>query len=380
MATGSPTTLVVVAGLPGPPTATLTDALRTARPGTVSLHHDLSRIDEGIVLRRMISAKQDRTEVLELAHGCVSCTLREDVLPTLRRLAAIPQVRRIVLRLDPVIEPDAVCWAIQQVPLDGRPVTEDLDIEAVVTAIDLRTWLAAATDDRGLAEHGIALTSQDERTLAQVAVGQVEFADAVVMTGAADHAWTMAKTRAVLDRLAPHAPRARLDDFDPIALLERIPADARRGAPDDPHGPVLLGRPPLDTDCGCTTVLFHDSRPFHPARLGFALDALLDGVVRTRGRLWLASRPDSVLWLESAGGGLDLGRVGEWLAASDPADWPDDPQRRAMAALRWHPDYGDRAQDLSILVHDADPEKLLATLRAALLTDAEVAQFAELRG
>ena len=363
MATGSPTTLVVVAGLPDEATATLTEDLRAARPGTVSMHHDLSRVAQGIVLRRLRSAKQNTIEVLELAHGCVSCTLRQDVLPMLGKLAAIPDVRRIVLRLDPVVEPDAVCWAIQQAPVDN------LVIEAIVTALDGGTWLAAATDDRELSEHGLAVNSEDERTLAQVAVGQVEFADALVLTGAADP-----KTRAVLDRLAPRAPRARLVDLDPAALLERIPLDARRGAPDDPHGPVLLGQPPLDTEAGCTTVLFHDARPFHPGRLQFALDALLDGVVRTRGRLWLASQPDAVLWLESAGGGLNLGRVGEWLAASEPEQWPEDPARRAMAALRWHPYYGDRAQDLAILTHEADPALLLAALHAALLTDAELAQ------
>src|ERR1700753_2427956 len=129
MATGSPTTLVVVAGLPDEATATLTEDLRTARPGTVSMHHDLSRVAQGIVLRRLRSAKQNTIEVLELAHGCVSCTLRQDVLPMLAKLAAIPDVRRIVLRLDPVVEPDAVCWAIQQAPVDN------LDIEAIVTAL-----------------------------------------------------------------------------------------------------------------------------------------------------------------------------------------------------------------------------------------------------
>jgi G3E family GTPase len=362
MATGSPTTLVVVAGLPDEATATLTEDLRGARPGTVSMHHDLSRVAQGIVLRRLRSARQNTIEVLELAHGCVSCTLREDVLPMLGKLAAIPDVLRIVLRVDPAIEPDAVCWAIQQTPVDN------LEIEAIVTALDAHTWLAAATDDGELSEHGLAVTPEDERTLAQVAVGQVEFADALVLVGTAD-----AKTRAVLDRLAPRAPRARLTGLDPAALLERIPLDARRGAPDDPHGPVLLGQPPLDTEEGVTTVLFHEERPFHPGRLQYALDALLDGVVRTRGRIWLASQPDAVLWLESAGGGLNLGRVGEWLAAGDPQTWPDDPQRRAMAALRWHPYYGDRAQDLAILVHDGDAQQLLATVRAALLTDSELA-------
>ncbi|HEX3778787.1 MAG TPA: GTP-binding protein [Pseudonocardiaceae bacterium] len=378
MAKRSPTKLVVVAGLPAEASATVTDALLTAQPGTVTLHHDLRRVSEGIVIRRMRSARQDQQVALELAHGCVSCTLREDVLPMLRRLADIPGVRRIVLRLDPAIEPDAVCWAIQQVLVGDRPVGADLDIEAVITVIDPATWLAAATDDKDLAEHGLAITPEDERTLAQVAVGQVEFADAIVLAGEFRHGWTGAKTTAVLNRLAPLAPRARLADLDLLALLARLPVNARRGAPDDPHGPVLLGQPPLDADSGCTTLLFHDQRPFHPQRLHAAFDALLDGVVRTRGRVWVASQPDAVLWLESAGGGLNLGRVGSWLAATDPAEWSAvDPQRQAMAALRWHPYYGDRAQDLSILLHDADPEEITSALRSALLTDAELAEGAE---
>jgi G3E family GTPase len=382
MANGSPTKpvtkrvtkLVIVAGLAAEGSATVTDALLRAEPGTVTLHHDLRRVGEGIVIRRMRSTRQDQSTALELAHGCVSCTLREDVLPTLRRLADIPGVRRIVLRLDSAIEPDAVCWAIQNVLVGPRPVSTDLDIEAVVTVIDPATWLAAATDDKDLAEHGLAVTPEDERTLAQVAVGQVEFADAIVLDGEFRHGWTNAKTTAVLNRLAPLAPRARLAGLDAIALLARLPANARRGAPDDLHGPVLLGQPPLDTDSGCTTLLFHDRRPFHPQRLHLAFDVLLDGVVRTRGRVWVASQPDAVLWLESAGGGLNLGRVGEWLAATDAAEWPDiEPQRQAMAALRWHPYYGDRAQDLAILVHDADPDAVTSALRAALLTDAELA-------
>ncbi len=55
--------------------------------------------------------------------------------------------------------------------------------------------------------------------------------------------------------------------------------------------------------------------PFHPGRLHEAIDDLLDGVVRVRGRAWLASQPDAVVWIESAGGGLGVGNAGRWLAA-----------------------------------------------------------------
>lgn len=80
-----------------------------------------------------------------------------------------------------------------------------------------------------------------------------------------------------------------------------------------------------------------------------------------------------MLWLESAGGGLQIGYAGDWLAAGDADAWQHaDPERGALASLRWHDRWGDRAQELAILVHDADPDNIAAALREALLTDLEL--------
>ncbi|GHF51039.1 ribosomal protein L31 [Amycolatopsis bartoniae] len=136
------------------------------------------------------------------------------------------------------------------------------------------------------------------------------------------------RTAAVLDRVAPAALCA--DIADPLPPL---PADARRGEVTDLHGPLLAGEPPLHPDCGISVLLFTARRPFHPARLHEAIDVLLDGVVRTRGRAWVASQPDTALWIESAGGGLGVGDAGPWLDADDGPGWDDvSPDRRAGAA------------------------------------------------
>ena len=97
-------------------------------------------------------------------------------------------------------------------------------------------------------------------------------------------------------------------------------------------------------------------------------------MVRTRGRIWVATQPDVALWLESAGGGLRVGQAGAWLAAVEDAAWQRaSPERRAKATVEWHPRWGDRMQELAILSHDASPAHLAATLRDALLTDDELA-------
>jgi G3E family GTPase len=287
------------------------------------------------------------------------------MLPLLRTLATTPDVRRVVLHLDPGVEPEPVCWALHHALVGDVTITELAAVEAVIAVVDEGHWLTAATGDEPLGR-----TPDDDRTLAQVAVGQVEFADAIVMTGHAADGWAAARTAAVLDRLAPAAPRASsVHD-----LFDALPDDARRGEVADAHAPLLRWSPPLDPDCGVAITVFEARRPFHPGRLHDAVDVLLEGVVRTRGRIWVATQPDVALWLESAGGGLRVGHAGAWLAAVGDDAWSKtSAERRAKAAVEWHPRWGDRMQEIAILSHDASPGHLVATLREALLTDEELA-------
>lgn len=365
--------LLVLSGLHAPGVEAVIARIRALDPDVAVLHHDLRDIGSGRVHRRLRHADRDDQAVLELAHGCLSCTLREDLLPQLHLLSGPGGPRRIVLHLDPALEPEQVCWSLLHVLVDGAPITDRVDLRGVITCIDPGSWLEDATGDAAPAEHGLAELPDDERTVAQIAVGQAEFADVLVHTGTAD-AWRLARTDAVLERLAPAAARMLLSRVDARVLLADLPPSARRGRPDDVHGPLLRGQPPLGRDCGVQLSVFSARRPFHPERLHEAIDALLDGVVRTRGRIWLATRPDAVLWLESAGGGLRIGHAGEWLAAAGADEWAAaDPERRALASLGWHPRFGDRAQDVAVLSHDADPAGIEAALAAALLTDAELA-------
>lgn len=369
--------LVLVSGLAPAPNDELA-ALLHGRPGTAVVHHDLREISSGVVRRRLRLGALDELTVLELAHGCVNCTLREDLLPLLRRLARMPEVDRIVVRLDEAMEPEPVSWAIGNVLVGDRPVLDDVEPEAVFTVLDCATWLADATGDELLAERGLQGSPEDERTVAQVALAQVESADLLVLAGAATDAWGAAKAAAVLDRVAPGVPRVELGRTDVAGLFAAIPADARRGEVTDMHGALLRGAPPLQADCGIELYTFTAQRPFHPERLHDAIDMLLDGVVRTRGRAWVASQPDVAFWIESAGGGLGIGHAGPWLASPSGPDWAEvSPERRTLASLRWDPMYGDRAQELVVVTDQASPDEIEAALHGALLTDAELAEGEE---
>lgn len=364
--------LLLIGGLAGRAARRLVG--RLAERGTAVVQYDLRRIADGEVHRRLRLNSREHDDVLHLRHGCVSCTVRIDLLPLLRDLAADAAVRRIVVRLDEAMEPDRVCWELRHAVLGDGTVLDHVAIEGVVTVLDGASWLADATGDDLMAERGLAGAPDDDRTVAQVALSQVEAADVLVLSGAAPDNWVTARTGAVLDRIAPAAAIVHLSTVDPAELRAAIAPSAGRGELPDPHGALVRGQPPLEPDCGVALCTFVAHRPFHPQRLYDTVDVLLDGVVRARGRVWVASRPDAVLWLESAGGALGLGHAGSWLAADDGPVWADvSPERRTCASLRWHPVWGDRAQELVIVTHRADPADIERALDTALLTDAELA-------
>ena len=335
--------------------------LRT--PGTLVVEH---RFDGHVVRRTTVNLQHGLLTTaeagLELAHGCVSCTIRNDLMVLLRVLHRRDDVDRIVVHLAPWLEPEPICLAIDHVRVcvapgyvDG-PAALDVSIDAVVTCVDSAVWLSQALGDAEL---------DDGRTCAQVVVGQAEFADVAVLSRADPF------LAGVLRRLSP---RARITvGADGIEhVLANLYRDARRGRSDDPHGPLLAGQPPLDSRGPINLIEFNARRPFHPQRLHACLDLLLEGVIRTRGRLWLASQPEHAMWLESAGGGLRINSAGKWLAAlTGPEVDGVDAERRAFAELRWAERYGDRHTAMTILLCGADAAEIRNGLDGALLTDDE---------
>lgn len=370
MLTDARTPVILVAGMTAAGSQAIADALLDEH--TMVVHHDLSQLAHGVVRRRVRRGASDRTTVRNLAHGCVSCAVREELLPLLRTVAGGPKGRRIVLHLDPALEPETVCWAVDHLVVDGHTGIDGMRVQAVLTVLDAACWLADATGAELLSDRGLAAWPGDGRTVAQLAVGQVEFADAVVVAGAASDVGTAQRTDAVLDRLAPTVPRVRAAGLDAAALLAAVPSGSRRGRVDDAHAALTGHGYPEHPEHGVGTVFFRARRPFHPERLHRALAVLLGGVVRTRGRMWIATRPDEVLALESAGGVLRVAPAGRWLGAVP--DWSEiDVERALMASLRWDDRFEDREQALAAVFHAATPEVITGALDAALLTDAELA-------
>ncbi|WP_416904477.1 CobW family GTP-binding protein [Micromonospora echinospora] len=379
--------LTVLSGFWPAATFAVARTLLAADPALLLVRHDLAGIRDGVV-RRVIRSGAGivQDEQVELRHGCVSCTLREDVLPTLVRLARDHPGRDLVLMLPEVVEPEAVAAACAHCLVDGAPVTERVRVDSYVTVLDAEHLLDCLVSSDDLKALGIQAAEDDHRALADVVARQIEYADTLVLWGQSrDGAFDTSRLSILLHRMAPWAAHVHVDgDLVDAGTLTRHLRHTHRHRPETPG--VLtrglqgytLGTHQPEPDCGVVSAVFRARRPFHPQRLHDILEDVTAEMVRSRGHLWLASQPDTVVAWEFAGGGLAMGSLGHWLTSLPEDRWEHvEDQRRLAAALDWDPYYGDRHQHLVFVGLDVDPVELHRTLAACLLTDAELADGEE---
>ncbi|MFD6680041.1 CobW family GTP-binding protein [Micromonospora parva] len=379
--------LTVLSGFWPAATFAVARALLAADDSLLLVRHDLTGIRDGAV-RRVVRSSTGiiEDERVGLKHGCVSCTLREDVLPTLVRLARSQPGRDLVLMLPEVVEPEAVAAACAHCLVDGAPITELIRVDSYVTVLDAEHLLdgLASTDD--LTALGIQAADDDDRALADVVVRQIEYADTLVLWGQSrEGAFDTSRLSVLLRRMAPWAVHIRVDgDRVDASTLTRQLRHTHRHRPETPgllarglQGYTLGAHEP-ESDCGVVSAVFRARRPFHPQRLHDVLEDVNAEMIRSRGHLWLASQPDTVVAWEFAGGGLSMGSLGHWLVSLPEERWEHvEDQRRLAAALEWDPYYGDRHQHLVFIGLDVDPVELHRTLARCLLTDAELADGEE---
>lgn len=277
-------------------------SLQLGLPDAVAVRHAID--PERQTLTRVVS---DVTGILEreeidLAHACVACAIREDIVPTLERLGGAGRWGSIVACLPIAAEPHQVCrvlaWAPQRAP--------HVAIAAVVTALDGSTVARDLLGDDLLVERGLATSEDDRRGVAETASAMVEYADAVCLTHPSDPD-ELALVTALLRPRLPIVTDPSLLDAPGLAsgvhrseAVEAWVADVRRGPlPPAPGGEVWR----LD---------LRSDRPFHPLRFQDELTTLGGGPRRSRGCFWLPTRPDAVCVWQGAGGQASVGSTRQW--------------------------------------------------------------------
>ncbi|WP_162450914.1 GTP-binding protein [Phytoactinopolyspora mesophila] len=254
-------------------------------------------------IRRTIS---DISGVLEdeevrLEHICLNCALREDVIPTLQRLAALERWSAATLALPVGAEPQPVAEAI-------AAAGTQLRIASVVTVADLTTLEDDLLGDDLLADRGYELAPGDDRAVAEALAHQIEYADVIITPD------RNARGHDLLDHIRSRESQhwSGLHGINGTWLFGQHHDPMRSALRNDPRNiePALVASEPG----GPTWTLdLHSSRPFHPARLMASIERLASGRIRSRGRFWLPTRPDALCIWDGAGGQLAIGDGGTWV-------------------------------------------------------------------
>ncbi|WP_298132370.1 GTP-binding protein [Micropruina sp.] len=330
--------VVLVSGIADAPMFTVTAALQWDLPTAVAVRHEIDPARE--VLIRTVSDADgliDRVEI-DVAHACVSCAIREDVVPTLERLAAAGSWEAIIAHLPVSAEATQVCRVLGYQP-DAAP---HLRIAAALVALEGSTLRTDLLGDDLLVERGLPVRDDDLRGVAETASAMVEYADLVIAHDLDDDG------RDLLAAIA--RPDARVagsaSEVDARVLL---PGVHRHDHSEDWVQAVRRGPLPTRTDGKAWVLDFSSERPFHPERLQQRIEALGRGHRRSRGCFWLPSRPTQVCRWDGAGGMVSIGPEHVWDEAG--------PLTRIV-----------------IVGVDDDREKLAEAFHSCLLTDAELAE------
>ncbi|MFF7353994.1 MULTISPECIES: CobW family GTP-binding protein [Streptomyces] len=362
--------VAIVAGLHADARRTAVEEILRTVPGSVALHHDLASAVDSTVRRTV----RDAGGLLgsgdaPLVNDCACCALREDLVPELLRLAREDGCGLAVVELWDSVEPHAMAGVIAAV---GAPLV----LTGVATAVDPALVLPYLSDGDDLADAGLAAAPNDQRTVADTFARQLEYPTVIALVEdgpGGEHGESADDSdRALLAQLTPGARPVRAGSDGALGAVLRAGFDVSAAAARLHPACALL--PQECDEHGVSTLVWRRERPFHPQRLYAALEDLTRAAARSRGRFWLADRPDTLLSWDAAGGALCVESAGPWLAALPEAAWELVPaERRVAASLDWHPEHGDRRQHLTFTSPGLDRAGLAALLDSCLLTDDEYA-------
>jgi G3E family GTPase len=333
-------------------------ALAAESHGALVILHDL--LEDGVVVRRVYQdGRCVEREESTLEHGCLSCTVRLDVVPAVARLRSAGP--RIILGLPPAVASQTAVHALRK-GLGNSLVIESAVLACAPDAVEDQIW-----DHHTLFESGFTPVPEDDRTPGEFLMGELLFNDSVVLADPAlvpVDAHARARGVQLIKELAPHAEVT--ESSGDIRLGRHDLADAAaRTVPGSVRVPAASSAP-------FTTVVQTVERPLHPERFRHALAALAQGCCWLRGRIWVASAPACRISIQGIGPRVWLENTGPWQAGRNSL--PGVPSAGSPdAALEWHPEFGDRGTVLAVTGDDLDAAEIGALLKACELTETEMA-------
>ncbi|MCP1727438.1 G3E family GTPase [Natronospira proteinivora] len=340
--------------------------------------NDMSEVNIDADLIRDGGANLSRTdeELVEMSNGCICCTLRDDLLQEVRKLSEDGRFDYLLIESTGISEPMPVAATFEFRDEQGQSLADVAKLDTMVTVVDAANLLADYSTTEFLADRGESAGEEDERSVVDLLVEQIEFADVIVINkidcvGDSDKNLVTALVKSLNpDAAVVYSEYGRVP-LDEIMATGRF--DLQRAANQPGWAKEMRGEHTPETEeYGISSFVFRSRRPFHPERLNALFHSEWEGVVRSKGYFWLATRMALVGELSMAGSALMHQAAGFWWAAT-PETIPDDPDVRSLIESQFQGEFGDRRQEIVLIGIHMDEQAMRRHLEACLLTGEEMA-------
>lgn len=348
--------VTVLSGFLGAGKTTLLNHVLNNREGrkVAVIVNDMSEVNIDADLVRDGGADLSRTDetLVEMSNGCICCTLRDDLLKEVRRLAAEGRFDYLLIESTGISEPLPVASTFEFRDEDGNCLADVARLDTMVTVVDAANLLRDYASTDFLADRNMALGDEDHRPIVNLLVDQIEFADVIVLNkldAAQPHEIKAART--IIRSL--NAEAKIIETTEARAPLDAILSTGRFDFDKAHRHPLwfkelngFTEHTPETEEYGIHSFVYRAQAPFEPAKLHAFFNKTWPNVVRAKGFFWIASRPQWCGEMSMAGALVRHGAAGYWWAAVPKQHWPTDPDHLAMIEKRTSGPFGDRKQEL----------------------------------
>ncbi|KYH00986.1 zinc metallochaperone GTPase ZigA [Bradyrhizobium sp. DOA1] len=382
--------VTVLSGFLGAGKTTLLNHVLNNRHGlkVAVIVNDMSEVNIDADLVRDGGANLSRTDekLVEMTNGCICCTLRDDLLKEVRALAEHGRFDYLLIESTGISEPLPVAATFDFRSEDGESLSDVARLDTMVTVVDAVNLLRDYSSTDFLEQRGEALDN-DKRTLVDLLVEQIEFADVIVLNKVDDAPPEQREAaRKIIRALNPEADLIEANHgrvaFDRILDTGRFDFEKAQAHPlwyKELYG--FADHVPETEEYGVRSFVYRARRPFDPAKFDRFIKEPWPGVIRAKGHFWLATRPQWLGEISQAGSIIRTEALGFWWASVPAERWPDDPLWRKKLRQNWSDIYGDRRQEIVFIGAGMDEDSIRARLDACLVTGRpamDVAEWAQL--
>lgn len=368
--------VTVLSGFLGAGKTTLLNRVLNNREGrrVAVIVNDMSEvnIDADLVRAGTELSRTDET-LVEMSNGCICCTLRDDLLDEVRRLAAERRFDYLLIESTGISEPLPVATTFDFRDEFGDSLSDITRLDTMVTVVDAANLLNDYSSHDFLRDRGETMGEEDERTLVHLLTDQIEFADVVILNKVTDAGPERTDAaRKIIRSLNADAKIIETNHSEVSAetILDTGLFDFEKAHEHPMWAKKLYGfadHVPETDEYGVESFVYRARRPFIPEKIMAALNAELPGVIRAKGHFWIATRPDWVAEFSLAGALSSITPLGNWWATVPEDRRPEHESAKAYMQAHWQEPWGDRRQEIVFIGSDIDWPALHAKLDAALL-------------